>query len=164
MNRFLCFALIGVFSGLSGCGGGAEGGKPVFPVTATITMDGAPLAGATVSFAPTQKGQPTAIGRSDQEGKITLTTYEYGDGAAEGKFNVVVRKSAPAAAADTSGDDDGHGAAYEAAPIGHSAPKKGGAADDSNSLVPDIYTSSKTTLLKAEVTASGDNVFVFEIK
>ena len=77
---------------LAGCGGGAtEGRKPVYPTSGRITMSGSPVIGATVSFAP-REGQPVAMGRTNDAGEYVLTTYDGGDGAAAGRFSVVVNK------------------------------------------------------------------------
>lgn len=159
-GRFSLIVLSFVVTACSGCGGGAEGGKPVFPASGSVTMFGAPLANATVAFAPTAPGQPTAIGRTDKAGNFTLTTYDFGDGAAEGRFKVVINKSVGAnKAAEVQSGGDGHGdpAAY-AASNSHNADADAGNADSAQ-MVPEQYSSSSTTPLTAEVTPSGENVF-----
>ena len=108
MNRILCGVIILAVLPVVGCGGGAEGGKPVFAAAGTVTLNGAPLAGATVAFAPTASGQPTAIGKTDNEGRFRLTTYDYGDGATEGSFKVVITKSV-GGESQAGGGDDSHG-------------------------------------------------------
>lgn len=142
---------------LNGCGDGADVGRqPVFPVTGTVTMHGAPLADATVAFAP-QAGQPTAVGRTDAQGKFKLTSYEYGDGAAAGSFRVVISKTAasPAAASLDSGD---HEAAEEAVSA-HDAASEAG-----NEMIPVQYTSSADTPFAVEVKADGPNDFPLPIE
>ena len=164
MHRFLCFALFLTTCTLVGCGGGgAKGGKPVFPASGTVTMFGGPLADATVAFAP-QTGQPTAVGRTDKEGNFTLTTYEFGDGAAEGRFSVVISKASAAASgpAGSAGNEE-HGADFvDKAAAGHAA--KGAGAGSAASMVPEQYTNAKDTPLKVEVKSSGENVYALEIK
>lgn len=150
---------------LAGCGTGADAGRqPVYPVTGTVTMFGAPLTDAMVAFAPLES-QPTAIGRTDSTGKFVLTSYDYGDGAAEGKFKVVVNKSAPAPAMSnsaTSGAGGDHEAAEEAA--GSHDAESGPGTAGADQLVPPQYTTSTDTPLNAEVKASGENNFTFDIK
>ena len=145
--------------GISGCGGGADGGQPVFAVSGTVTMSGAPLANATVAFAP-QGDQPTAIGKTDKQGNFILTTYDHGDGAAAGSYNVVVSKPAPSRSGAST--TQRHGADYKPARTPEDA---GHAAEgESSDLIPERYRSSKDTPLKAEVQADGDNEFTFDLE
>lgn len=141
---------------VTGCGGGgAEGGKPVFAASGTVTMFGKPLEGATVSFAP-QGDQPTAFGTTDSDGNFTLTTYKYGDGAAEGKFKVLVSKTAVAASGDLDEGED-----HDAPPQSHDAAMAEGA---SAALVPPKYSKAADTPFSAEVKSGADNVFTFELE
>lgn len=155
---FACVLLLATFT-LAGCGADVDAGrKPVFPVTGTVTMSGAPLGGAKIAFAP-QDGQPTAVGKTDDQGKFQLTTYDYGDGAAAGSFNVVVNKfSVAPAGPSTDGEEGDHEAAEEAA-SGHDAASEGA----ENQLIPVQYTSSKDTPFNVEVKTSGENDFTLEI-
>lgn len=157
MNRVFTIAMTAVLSCALGCGGdGAEGGSDVFPVTGTVTMQGGALANATVVFAPTAPGQPTAMGKTDAEGKFSMTTYDPNDGTAEGKFKVVISKTVYEANAQSSVlDADGHSADENAGSHGAAA-----GAD----LVPGQYAQSASTPLTADVSSSGENVFTFEIK
>ena len=165
MNRALFLVLLpGLFS-LVGCGGGADAGRqPVFPVTGTVTMFGAPLADATVAFAPQNK-QPTAIGKTNAQGEFKLTSYEYGDGAAEGNFKVIISKAAPStkSSAASSGGGGDHEAA-EVAAGAHEAAGSGGGAKGAAQLVPPKYTSSADTPFSAVVKADGENNFTFDIQ
>ncbi len=152
----LCFPLM-----LAGCGGGAEGENevPVYPVSGTVTMFGSPLANATVAFAPesTESKLPTAVGTTDQQGHFELTTYEFGDGAAEGKYKVVIAKSSAASTSATTTNSEGH----EVSTVTHGG---GAKAASTAGLVPAQYTNSNDTPFTAEVKSSGDNNFPFEIK
>jgi hypothetical protein len=140
-----------------GCGGAStEGRKPVFPVSGTVTMSGGPLPGASVSFAPLD-GQPVAVGRTNDQGEYTLTTYEGGDGAAAGRYAVVVSK--PTATAAASGDGGHSDDPYAQVAAAHSA--RAGA--ETGGGVPEQYTNSTSTPLNAEVTADGENRFEFEL-
>ncbi len=76
---------------LVGCGGTAVEHEPTFPVTGTITQKGAPLAGAVVTFQPTQGGK-AAMGATDAAGHYALTTWAKDDGATAGRFRVTVTK------------------------------------------------------------------------
>lgn len=157
MNRLLCLSSLLTIPLLIGCGGESTSGQvDVYPVSGTVKMFGKPLAGATVSFAP-QGDQPTAYATTDAEGNFQLTTYEFGDGAAEGQYKVVISK--PTAAPTESGSGG--------CPDGHDdeviESHADGAGSTSN-VVPAQYTTSSDTPLSAEVKPGDENNFPFEIK
>jgi len=70
----------------AGCGRGP--GSPV-KVEGVVTLDGKPLPGATVTFAPVEGGRP-ASGRTDADGSFRLTTFRSDDGALPGEYKVIV--------------------------------------------------------------------------
>jgi hypothetical protein len=72
----------------TGCG---SDGPQLTPVEGVVTLDGQPLAGASVLFQPDAGGRP-AIGLSDSQGKFVMTTFEEGDGAQVGMNKVSVAK------------------------------------------------------------------------
>jgi hypothetical protein len=159
MCRGVSSVLLLAACALTGCGGGDEAGRqPVFKVTGTVMMHGSPLGSAIVSFAP-QEGQPTAVGRTNDEGKFQLTTYEYGDGAAAGAFRVVVNKSIAVPASGGSAGKGGDHEAAEAASGAHDA----AAANAKGGVVPALYTRAADTPLNAEVKSDGENDFTLEI-
>jgi hypothetical protein len=70
-----------------GCGSGDR-----VTVKGTVTLDGAPLEGANVSFMPEDdKGLP-ANGVTDAEGRFSLGTLKAEDGARPGSYKVTVTK------------------------------------------------------------------------
>lgn len=86
---FLCFVLPLAFTG---CGGKYS----LAPVTGTVTIDGQPLADATVTFTPIGTGadSPGSFGRTDQEGKFRLALVsDESDGALVGNHQVVIAKN-----------------------------------------------------------------------
>jgi hypothetical protein len=58
-----------------------------------VTLDGQPVDGALVSFAPVSGGQ-AATGMTDSKGEFKLMTGGKYDGAVAGKYNVGVTKAA----------------------------------------------------------------------
>lgn len=152
-----------------GCGPGGVGGgdqKKVYPVTGKITLNGAAVAGATVTFSPKQ-GQPVATGRTNSSGEYALTTYDANDGAAEGDYVVLVTKSA-APASDSSAGDSQHDAMTSGggggAPGGHGA-GSGGEDEAGGSLLPEKYSDTGQSGLTATVsTDSSKNKFDFDLK
>jgi hypothetical protein len=88
-----CFTLVG-------CGGG---GPPlpsgIVPVTGTVTLDGEPVSGATVTFVPVQMsggggaGLGAASGLTDSVGKYTLSGYEgRANGTTPGSYRVKISR------------------------------------------------------------------------
>jgi len=112
-----------------GCGGGGsdkfKDARPkTTPVSGTITMDGAPVEGATVTLHPTQGGS-AATGVTDSSGHYSLMTFEKGDGAVPAEYKVSVRKLAPSTAGPQPGPDDpGYDPNPKEEPIKHLLPEK----------------------------------------
>jgi hypothetical protein len=84
-GRLACLVAAALLAG-TGCGS-----KPV-GIKGKITLDGAPLPGASVEFVP-EAGGRSAEGMTDKDGKFTLTTYLTGDGALRGEYRVVINKT-----------------------------------------------------------------------
>jgi hypothetical protein len=86
---------------LAGCGTSEKikNRQPVFPVSGQFTVDGAPAAGAMISFHPIAAASAgraiPSQARADAEGKFQLTTYATADGAPQGEFIVTVYWPAP---------------------------------------------------------------------
>jgi hypothetical protein len=159
---FVSAILLSISLAASGCSDpGSALKKPVYSASGTVKLFGAPIGGATVAFAP-QDGQPTAFGTTDAQGNFTLTTYDFKDGAAVGKYKVVISKVATTAAKSVAGGAD-HEAEAEAVSAANSHDAEG-AALASASLVPPQYGSAADSPLTAEVKSSGDNVFDFDLK
>jgi hypothetical protein len=81
--------LAGLLLLLAGCGG--SGNPPTAKVTGTVTLKGAPVDGALVTFNP-ERGRP-ASGVTDVSGKFTLSTFIKDDGAVLGKHKVTIAES-----------------------------------------------------------------------
>jgi hypothetical protein len=89
MRHLLSLLLVSTFL-LAGCG---PKGPTIIPVTGTVTLDGAPVAGASVMFKPIGEGAGNpAMGETDSQGKFRLTTQldKPRDGALEGEHAVTV--------------------------------------------------------------------------
>jgi hypothetical protein len=80
-------ALLGVV--LIGCGG-----RGTTRVRGVITLEGTPVAGATVLFMPDgQDGGKPASGFTSSDGTFRLMTYKPDDGALPGKYRVLIQKT-----------------------------------------------------------------------
>jgi hypothetical protein len=87
--------LVAFVLGLNGCGGGsAEPEFDVVPASATVSLDGKPLADANVTFVfqgAAPKGFGSSGGRSDANGKVEIKTGAK-SGTIVGTFKVLVSK------------------------------------------------------------------------
>jgi len=123
---------------LSGCGEEANIPDDMVPVTGTVTLDGKPLAGATVSFVPdgVTKGAGS-YGVTSADGKYELQGTQGGAGAAVGYYRVMISKLVM--------------------PDGSPIPADTQSATDvgAKDLLPAIYSSYDVGTLTAEVPAQG---------
>lgn len=92
-NRKFQFGLVLLLGLVLGCG---AKGPAVVPVSGRVTLDGAPLVGATLSFQPVtdKSGASAAVGsygKTDAEGKYSLRLIEPDQaGAIIGKHTVTI--------------------------------------------------------------------------
>ena len=92
MNKLFSLMAGTAFLLVTGCG---PSGPATYPVTGTITMDGKPIADATIAFVPMggeSDGRKTASGRTDAQGMYALTTFAKDDGALAGEYGIKVEK------------------------------------------------------------------------
>jgi hypothetical protein len=140
MSRYLLFLTFGIFLG---CGGGSFSS-----VSGTVTLDGKPLAGASVQFVPQGSGRD-ATGGTDRSGYFVMSTNEPGDGVVPGSYKVVI--SPPRDEVDktqyaTSGD-------------AMNAPAKAPPKKASGPTVPEKFTRPDLTPLTQEVPTKGSLKF-----
>lgn len=91
---FAGFVLLSL-GAFSGCGPATKAGPSgLVPVSGTVSLDGSPLPGATVSFIPVDSNAGSdAGGVTDQSGKYELKAGEgAGTGAKPGEYRVVVSR------------------------------------------------------------------------
>lgn len=133
----------------TGCGRGAAGpDRPhVTPAQGVVIFDGQPLTDANVVLR-SANGSPGAIGLTDSEGRFKLQTFEPGDGAIPGTYQVIVTKyDVPAydpKAEISDGDTEGDGV-------------------EAKSLIPHRYSNPQRSGLTAEVIDGAKNDFTFTL-
>lgn len=92
LRIFLSTTLLGL---AVGCGGGADA-KPLpvtVPVSGLVTLDGQPLASATVTFIPQGQTKGTDCkGMTDESGKYVLKQQHGTEGAPPGNYKVVISR------------------------------------------------------------------------
>jgi hypothetical protein len=156
--RSLCFAAWAavLLVGGSGCGGG---GKPV-KVSGKVTLDGEPLAGASVQFMPinekgdlAQGGHP-AFGTTDDGGKFQLTTFNTDDGALPGQYKLIVL-FAETPQIDVSQEQAGQKVAPQLAAM-KALMKQGKTKKKEPPKIPAKYSDPKNTPLRARVPPDGE--------
>jgi hypothetical protein len=92
-NRIALFSGLFLLLTLSGCW--YNGLRGLAQVNGVVVMDGAPLAGATVTMIPQTldpKSARAAAGKSDSDGKFKLTTLKPNDGVFPGEYTITVIK------------------------------------------------------------------------
>jgi len=156
LGNLLAVVLLASVLGL-GCGGQQGADRPsACPVTGTVTHNGQPVEGATVAF-QAASGSRGAVGVTDAAGKYTLTTYESGDGAVPGAYQVTIFKykvEAGAAAVDESSPD------YDAVALAEGEEQAAGP----ENLLPAKYADPTTSDVTATVSEGGDNTFDFPLE
>ncbi len=158
MRRWFCFyasvqvlCLAGMLLS-AGCSGGGLTG--LYPVRGTVTLNGKPLEGATITFVGKGDLRPaTAISGSD--GKYELFTLD-SPGAQPGSYSVVVQKMEAPAEASTA--DAGFDAQGRDLSMVQAAANVGKGAGKSKDLVPPKYLNPETTPLNFEVKNSSNTI------
>jgi hypothetical protein len=153
--RFLACVFICV---LSGCGGGIV----LYPVSGIVTVDGSPVEGLMVAFAPEKEGISGA-GRTDAMGKYTITCTQ-GRGLPAGNYNVSIKEAAVVVNTGSETDEietSSNNAAYQRMALGDASQYKAAEKQQkSQKHLPAKYN-SETTL--KEIVATTTNSIDFNL-
>ncbi len=134
---FKTFLILSITTASVGCGGSTDA-PPLAQSEGSVSFEGKPLDGATVSFIPAN-GRP-ASGFTDDNGHFVLTTSQEGDGALIGAHTVTITKTKPKAGQENN--------AYA----------------EHVSVIPKKYGDLKKSDLTATVKTGEKNEFSFELK
>lgn len=137
MRRLWCLIATVVLA--TGCGSGG----PVLPVNGVVTWDDQPMADATVTFFPQEKGDPTVgFAQTGSDGKFVITGTKGQKGLAPGTYKVTVSKMKNFQKSDAtdSGDPAAVGAVTEV---------------ETKNDLPAIYSNPARTVLSYSVTGDG---------
>lgn len=153
--RFTVFLGLLCTVAIAGCGSGVD----VQSVTGRVTLDGAPIKGATVTFSPVEGGGgKAAVGIADADGQFKLADMGSGaEGAVAGEYEVGVLWFKPSADSSNATGESGGGATPEK----DDAKSRSGVSGP-ESLLPVAYQDPKSSGLKATV-VKGKNEFNFEL-
>jgi hypothetical protein len=124
------------------------GGKdsPV-AVEGIVTLDGAPVEGASVTFTPEGEGGQPAYGLTDTEGAFWLTTFSEQTGALPGAYKVLVTKTEPVTLSELKDGADPRRVRFQAMEQRKKKPPK--------ALIPEVYGNPKRTPLRWQVPDNG---------
>ena len=146
MTRVLSlFASLAMGMALCGCGDGLD----LKPATGTVTYNGKPVEGADVLFTP--KSGPPGTGRTDASGKFEISTSGQ-SGATVGTNEVTISK--------VTGNTN---IPVDAKPEDMMKMAKAGELKQSKQELPTKYSVPQGGLT-ADVKASGENNFTFDLK
>ncbi|MDA7886740.1 carboxypeptidase-like regulatory domain-containing protein [Pirellulales bacterium] len=148
---FFCVIILSSF----GCG---NSDANVEYVQGVVTLDGAPLEGATVFFSPKGSAGKGAAGTTQSDGSFTLNTQgaKPGDGTAVGDYSVTVSKVEMPEFPDIAEDDPRYGTPE------HDRLQQEASSAKPKVIVPEKYNSAETSPFTAKV-ESGSNTFTFDI-
>ena len=135
-----------------GCGG--KKWPPTNKTAGTVTLDGQPLEGATVSFFPQGDFKP-ANGKTDSAGRFEMTTFNANDGAMTGSFGVAVARY-PELKIETTPEGTPWTEDMES-----DAPPEADKPDEND--LPKKYADPETSGLTATVVKGDNNVVNFEL-
>ena len=137
-----------------GCGPGMP---DTVPVTGTVTLDGQPIEGASVSFL--SEAGTTSTGKTDASGKFTLKTFvgsQSVDGCPPGSHQVGITKTISEGGPSSTQD-----AIERTKTMANSAMNTSDVKVEY--VVPAKYSTPTMSGLTADVVAGKDNTFTFEL-
>jgi hypothetical protein len=139
------FSVIILFASLCVLGCGSDGKLKVYPVSGVVKYNGNPLKGVDIAFHPKDAKNNSGFppnGKTDADGKFTLSTYLPNDGAPAGDYDVAIAFSV-----EVAGDDDGSDQTRKII-----------------SQVPVIYHKKETTPFKVTIEPKDNVLQPFEMK
>lgn len=143
-----------MLAALLGCSPADDGGPARVPASITVTYNGSPVEGASITLVPKAEGE-AAYGMTDSSGVAQLSTRGENDGAIPGEYQVLISKT-ETKSADVKIDSNEVGAM----PSGADAMKQA----ETSHLVPEKYSAIGTTDLTATIAPDGENAVSFDLK
>ena len=154
-HAFISLSLAAVIAAMTlGCNKGPAAVEGVVPVSGVVSFQGAPVAGASVTFFPEVGGQ-AAAGTTDSQGKYQLTTLNPNDGAKPGTYKVMVSKIERTGIGATISQEEQYKYLEQ-----HGSPPP----SESKNVLPELFANVTTTPLTATVQESGPNQFDFALQ
>jgi len=145
-----------------GCGrGGAR--LDTVPVSGLVTLDGSPVEGAMVVFAPTSGSGMAASGKTDASGRYKLTTQNPNDGALAGNYLVTITKTVVLSDAASEAVKPGMTPEEATKAAMEAYQKSGKAGPKFAEELPAKYKNPAASGFKADVVKGGKNEFDFPL-
>lgn len=138
----------------SGCGKPADNRPKRVPFSGKVTLDGAPVEGATVVLAPESGQGNAASGMTNAEGVVVFTTFESRDGVVPGKYLVTVAKTAFPEGRPLTADDPNYDPSTAVLAVTKGAKE----------LLPAKYKATKTSGLTVDVKDGENAPAAFDLK
>lgn len=149
------YLALGLLLLAAGCKQFDDPNRPTtYPVTGTVTHNGKPAEGAMVRF-ELADGSRSAIGKTDANGKFTLTTFSASDGALAGQYRVAILKYETLSPTPSSKSEEEYVPPEAAGFVQQETIPK--------NLLPSKYADVKTSGLTATVGEKGENRFDFSL-
>jgi len=144
---------------LMGCSGGEDewtkNQPPTVPAEGIVTLDGKPVEGAQVVFAPASGSGHAATGMTDEEGKFALDAFPNKEGAVVGDYMVRISKTVQ------KGGELPDGSKAEL--LADDAEHAGGLAVSWVNVLPAAYASFATSGFTEQVPADGKTDYEFAL-
>lgn len=138
-----------------GCFNSEPAGRPArVAASGVVLQNGQPVGGATVVFLPIAH-KHAAAATTDDSGRFTLMTFDPGDGAVPGGYQVTIRKVELVPGRANRNSEGGSGEGGEEADSPPPPTEK--------HLIPEKYASASTSGLQVDVVDGQSNEFSFEL-
>ena len=145
---------------VSGCGKDLGYRK----TTGVVTLDGAPLAGAIVTFVAQGQGAESGAATTNEKGEYSANSGSVGEGLKPGEYKVTISKRETVVDEDLERLKAGEITDDEYQEIKAKRGMKENSGSVGANLVPEEYSSAATTTLSATVTDNPkQNVFNFDL-
>ncbi len=160
MKTLMMFALVASAVLVSGCGKDLGYRK----TTGKVTLDGAPLAGAIVTFVGQGQGTESGAATTNESGEYSANSGSVGEGLKPGEYKVTIAKRETVVDEDLERLKAGEITDNEYQEIKAKRSMKENSGSVGENLVPEEYSSAATTTLTVTVTDNPkENVFNFDL-
>lgn len=159
MNGVIRWIVVFTAWGVIGCGGDkwTRNLPATVPAKGVVTLDGQPVEGAAVVFAPADGGQHTATALTRSDGSFSLNAFPSKSGAVPGEYTIGVSKTVEAGLTVPKNFNPGEDAAHAEAPTNAST-------SGWINALPAQYASPATSGLKATIPPQGTSDLKIELK
>lgn len=132
--------------------------------TGVVTVDGAPIEGATIVFIPNVQGGESGSAITDAQGAYSAVSGSVGEGLLPGEYKVTISKRETVVDPDQAAFEAGE-ITYDELQERNRAKGLSGTGSVGESLVPEVYSSAAATPLTITVTDDASkNKFDFDLK